>query len=56
VEPTRIYQVEEAREFLAAAGLHADVVGTQIKDKFMSAFLRAKKPLAASCCGLSCCN
>jgi arsenite methyltransferase len=56
VEPTRIYQVEEAREFLAAAGLHADVVGTQIKDKFMSACLRAKKPLAASCCGPSCCN
>lgn len=56
VEPTRIYQVEEAREFLAAAGLDADVVGTQIKDKFMSAFLRAKKPLAASCGSPSCCN
>jgi arsenite methyltransferase len=56
VEPTRIYQVEEAREFLAAAGLDANVVGPQIKDKFMSAFLRAKKPLAASCCGPSCCN
>jgi arsenite methyltransferase len=56
VEPTRVYQVEEAREFLVAAGLDAEVVGPQIKDKFMSAFIRAKKPLATSCCGSSCCN
>src|SRR5271157_2673726 len=56
VEPTRIYRVEEAREFLIAAGLNADVVGPQIKDKFMTAFIRAKKPQAASCCGPACCN
>jgi len=56
VEPTRVYKVEEAREFLTAAGLDADVVGPQIKDKFMSAFIRAQKPLAASCCGPTCCN
>jgi arsenite methyltransferase len=49
VEPTRIYQVQEARNFLTAAGLDADVVGPQIKDKFMSAFIRAKKPVAAAC-------
>jgi arsenite methyltransferase len=49
VEPTRIYQVEEACEFLTAAGLDAEVVGPQIKDKFMSAFLRASKPAAAAC-------
>ncbi len=49
VEPTRIYQVEEAREFLTAAGLDADTVGPQIKDKFMSAFVRAKKPASATC-------
>jgi arsenite methyltransferase len=56
VEPTRVYQVEEAQAFLTAAGLDAEVVGPQIKDKFMSAFLRAKKPLAVSCCGPACCN
>ncbi len=62
VEPTRVYQVEEAREFLTAAGLDADVVGPQIKDKFMSAFIRAKKPVAAACecppgcVDLPCCN
>jgi len=49
VEPTRIYQIEEAREFLTAAGLNAEVVGPQIKDKFMSAFIRAKKPADAAC-------
>ena len=56
VEPTRVYQVEEARKFLTAAGLNVEVIGPQIKDKFMSAFLRARKPLAASCCGPTCCN
>jgi SAM-dependent methyltransferase len=56
VEPTRIYQVEEAREFLVAAGLDAEVVGPQIKDKFMSAFIRATKPAALPCCGPTCCK
>ena len=49
VEPTRIYQVEEARDFLTAAGLDADIVGPQIKDKFMSAFIRATKAVPTSC-------
>jgi len=56
VEPTRVYQVEEARNFLTAAGLDAEVVGPQIKDKFMSAFIRAKKPQARGCCGPTCCS
>jgi arsenite methyltransferase len=56
VEPTRIYQVEEARSFLEAAGLDAEVVGPQIKDKFMSAFIRAAKPATHSCCGPTCCK
>jgi len=56
VEPTRIYQVEEARNFLMAAGLDADVVGPLIKDKFMSAFIRATKPQGRACCGPTCCS
>src|SRR5882757_9516922 len=56
VEPTRVYQVEEAREFLQAAGFDAEKVGPPVKDKFMSAFLRATKPAAKSCCGPACCN
>jgi ubiquinone/menaquinone biosynthesis C-methylase UbiE len=49
VEPTRIYRVEEAREFLEAAGLDVGRVAPLIEDKFMSAFVRAAKPMAATC-------
>jgi len=51
VEPTRVYKVEEAREFLEAAGLDAAVVGPQIDGKFISAFVRASKPAS----GVSAC-
>lgn len=56
VEPTRIYQVEEARRFLVAAGFDADKIAPLVKDKFMSAFLRATKPVGMPCCGTDCCN
>jgi len=49
VEPTRIYQLEEAREFLKEAGLDAEAVGPEIQGKFMSAFIRAKKGVEAAC-------
>jgi arsenite methyltransferase len=49
VEPTRVYQVEEAREFLEAAGFDAEQIGPQVRDKFMSAFLRASKPAKQAC-------
>lgn len=56
VEPTRIYRIEEAREFLEAAGLDPEIVGPQIEGKFISAFVRAVKPAVKSaCCGPSCC-
>jgi SAM-dependent methyltransferase len=44
LEPTRVYRVEDAREFLAGAGLDADAIGPQVDGKFMSAFVRARKP------------
>ena len=44
VEPTRIYNIENAREFLATAGIDVDVVAPQVDGKFMSAFVRARKP------------
>ncbi len=54
VEPTRIYRVEEAREFLTGKGIDVDAVAPQIDEKFFSAFVRAVKP-AVSCCGpMSC--
>jgi SAM-dependent methyltransferase len=48
IEPTRIYSVEDARQFLTGEGLEVDAIAPLIKDKFMSAFVRAKKP--AGCC------
>jgi SAM-dependent methyltransferase len=57
VEPTRIYKVEEAREFLSSAGIDADAIAPHVDGKFMSAFVRAAKPAAsAACCGPSCCS
>lgn len=57
IEPTRIYKVEEARDFLAAAGLDVEKVAPLIDGKFMSAFVRAAKPHPKSaCCGPSCCT
>jgi arsenite methyltransferase len=44
VEPTRIYNVEDARQFLTNAGVDADAIAPQVKDKFFSAFVRANKP------------
>ena len=43
VEPTRIYNIEEAREFLTAEGIDVDAVAPQIDGKFMSAFIRATR-------------
>jgi arsenite methyltransferase len=43
VEPTRVYRVDDARDFLAGAGLDADAVAPVIDGKFMSAFIRARK-------------
>src|SRR5881628_3071488 len=45
VEPTRIYRAEDAREFLAGAGLDADAIAPEVDGKFMSAFVRAQKPM-----------
>jgi SAM-dependent methyltransferase/thioredoxin reductase len=44
VEPTRIYRTEDARGALAKAGLDADAIAPAIDGKFMSAFIRARKP------------
>src|SRR5262249_5063558 len=45
VEPTRIYDAAEAREFLLAQAIDVDRVAAQLDGKFMSAFVRARKPL-----------
>jgi arsenite methyltransferase len=55
IEPTRIYNVEDARSFLTAEGIDVDAIAPQVEGKFMSAFVRAVKP-AAPCCGPTCCS
>jgi arsenite methyltransferase len=56
IEPTRVYSIDDAREFLGAAGIDVDAIAPQVKDKFISAFVRATKPAAVkSCCGPTCC-
>jgi len=55
IEPTRIYKVEEAREFLSSSGLDVEKVASLIEGKFMSAFIRASKPNSrANVVGPSC--
>jgi arsenite methyltransferase len=44
IEPTRIYRVEDAREFLVEKGLDVEALSAQVDGKFMSAFVRAVKP------------
>jgi arsenite methyltransferase len=43
IEPTRVYSVEDARQFLAGEGLDVDAIAPQVEGKFMSAFIRAVK-------------
>jgi arsenite methyltransferase len=44
IEPTRIYRVEDAREFLAGHGFDVESHAPQVDGKFLSAFIRAVKP------------
>ncbi|HEY6445385.1 MAG TPA: arsenite methyltransferase [Acidobacteriaceae bacterium] len=54
IEPTRVYNIEDARQFLTSAGVDVDAIAPQVNEKFFSAFVRANKPRAA-CCEPGCC-
>jgi SAM-dependent methyltransferase len=67
IEPTRVYEAKDAEAFLTGSGLDVETFKTQIDGKFMSAFVRATKPMGlkqavalpqkeTSCCGPECCN
>ena len=57
VEPTRVYRAEDARETLLREGIDIEAIAPQVDGKFMSAFVRAVKPVEAkACCGPTCCN
>jgi SAM-dependent methyltransferase len=55
IEPTRVYSIEDARHFLAEAGIDVDSIAPLVDGKFMSAFIRATKP-GGKCCSSGCCN
>jgi len=62
IEPTRVYAVEDARELLAGKGVDVDALAPLVEGKFMSAFIRAVKPVketektTATCCAPGCCG
>jgi arsenite methyltransferase len=57
LEPTRIYRVEDAREFLSGENIDVNAIAPQVDGKIMSAFVRAVKPQQQqACCLPTCCN
>jgi arsenite methyltransferase len=56
LEPWRVYRVEDARAFLAEAGIDADEMAPLVDGKLASAFIRARRPEATACCGPTCCS
>jgi arsenite methyltransferase len=54
IEPTRVYDVEDARAFLSGEGVDVDTIAPEVEGKFMSAFVRATKP--GGCCAPGCCS
>ena len=44
IEPTRVYDIEDARAFLTGHLIDVDSIAAQVQDKFISAFVRASKP------------
>jgi arsenite methyltransferase len=57
IQPTRVYRLEDAREFLSGQNIDVDMIAPQVDGKFMSAFVRAVKPGSTeACCGPTCCQ
>ncbi len=46
IEPTRVYSVADAKQFLAAEGIDAEEIAPQVEGRFISAFIRAVKPVS----------
>ena len=58
LEPTRIYRVDDARDFLDRQGVDVEAIAPHVDEKFMSAFVRAVKPISTNqaCCSPTCCS
>ena len=54
IEPTRIYRIEDARAFLTGQNIDVNAIAADVDGKFMSAFVRAIKPV--QCCDSGCCS
>jgi SAM-dependent methyltransferase len=48
IEPTRIYEFEDAKAFLSEAGLNSEVLAREVGGRVMGAFIRARKPGAVA--------
>src|SRR3954454_19922786 len=46
IEPTRIYEFEDAKAFLEGTGLDTEVLAREVGGRVMGAFVRARKPLS----------
>ncbi len=44
IEPTRIYELEDARAFLEGTGVDVDALAPAVSGRVMGAFIRARKP------------
>lgn len=65
IEPTRVYSLDDAKDFLAGTGLDTDRLACDLDGRVISGFVRARKPLAeaphsedkaaTACCGSDCC-
>ena len=61
IEPTRVYGIEDARQFLTGSGIDADAIAKQVEGRFISAFIRGVKPATVKpaigeCCAPTCCS
>jgi len=54
IEPTRVYTIDDARQFLSTNGVAVDTIASELDGKFISAFVRAQKPDCG--CGPHCCR
>jgi hypothetical protein len=55
LEPWRVYQLEDARAFLAESGVDVDRIAPDVDGRVASAFIRARRPATTAGCGPDCC-
>jgi arsenite methyltransferase len=45
IEPTRVYEMDDAKAFLEGSGLKIESMAREVSGKVMGAFVRARKPV-----------